>query len=68
MKKCIFLDDSMLTWCCRQTNEDGRCTTLLDASTKLSAGIYRMTFETGPYFAKDNRPTFYPRVEVSYRV
>ncbi len=26
-----------------------------------------MTFETGPYFAKDNRPTFYPRVEVSER-
>ncbi|PWN34801.1 Hydroxyisourate hydrolase [Meira miltonrushii] len=49
-----------------QTDNDGRCTTLLDPSTKLNGGIYRMTFETGSYFAKDNRPTFYPRVEILF--
>ncbi|PWN91894.1 hydroxyisourate hydrolase [Acaromyces ingoldii] len=49
-----------------QTDNDGRCTTLLDPSSKLSPGIYRMTFETGQYFARDSRPSFYPRVEILF--
>ncbi|UZJ53287.1 hypothetical protein CBS101457_002607 [Exobasidium rhododendri] len=51
-----------------QTDNDGRCLALLDPSTKLAGGIYRMVFEVGPYFAKDNRSTFYPQVEIIFNV
>jgi hypothetical protein len=50
----------------RQTDDDGRCLSLLSPSAKLSSGIYRIKFETGPYFEKGKRPTFYPQVEVSF--
>ncbi|KDN52298.1 Hydroxyisourate hydrolase [Tilletiaria anomala UBC 951] len=49
-----------------ETDSDGRCTTLLVPETKLPPGAYRMRFETGAYFAKDGRPTFYPFVEVTF--
>ncbi|KAG8805399.1 hypothetical protein FRC19_007906, partial [Serendipita sp. 401] len=47
------------------TDEDGRCTTLL-APQVLPAGVYKMTFETKPYFERTNRETFFPVVEVRY--
>lgn len=50
----------------RTTDDNGRCSSLLDPSTQLiCGGTYRIIFHTEPYFAQDNRPTFYPRVEVS---
>lgn len=49
---------------CRVTDQDGRCSTLLDPSTKLVAGIYKMKFGTGDYFDKLSKPCFYPFVEV----
>ncbi|PWN27105.1 Hydroxyisourate hydrolase [Jaminaea rosea] len=52
-----------------QTNADGRCTSLLPSShTLTSASSYRLTFLTGPYFARDARKTFYPRVEILFTV
>lgn len=53
------------THICRVTDSDGRCSTLLDPSLRPSLGIYKMVFETGPYFAISNTQTFYPFVEVS---
>lgn len=47
------------------TDSDGRCSTLLDPSKKPAAGVYKMIFETGAYFATLNQETFYPKVEVS---
>ncbi|HXJ22365.1 MAG TPA: hydroxyisourate hydrolase [Polyangia bacterium] len=49
------------------TDRDGRCGDLLGGAP-LVAGTYRLTFETGAYFAATGRPTFYPRVEVTFQV
>ena len=48
----------------RQTDDDGRCSTLLEPATKLEPGIYKMKFGTGEYFKASSKPTFYPYVEV----
>ena len=49
----------------RKTNEEGRCSNILPPGTTLGAGVYKMIFQTGPYFALTNRETFFPVVEVS---
>jgi 5-hydroxyisourate hydrolase len=49
------------------TDADGRVRDLLAGAT-LEARIYRITFETGPYFASTGRLSFYPRVEVTFDV
>ncbi|WOO85882.1 5-hydroxyisourate hydrolase [Vanrija pseudolonga] len=45
------------------TDADGRCSTLLDGSTRLNPGLYRMTFLTQEYFIARGVETFYPVVE-----
>ena len=45
------------------TNSEGRCPTLLP-SMPLTAGTYRLVFETGAYFEDG----FYPEVSVSFVV
>ena len=47
------------------TDGDGRAP---DLSVTLERRIYRLTFETGGYFAASGRPSFYPRVEVTFEV
>ena len=49
----------------RKTDEEGRCSNILPPSTTLRAGLYKVIFQTGPYFALTNRDTFFPVVEVS---
>jgi 5-hydroxyisourate hydrolase len=49
------------------TDADGRATDLL-AGAPLQARIYRLTFETGAYFAASGRFCFYPRVEIVFDV
>jgi 5-hydroxyisourate hydrolase len=44
------------------TDNDGRITTLGPAA--LPVGRYRVTFDTGSYFAKQGTSTFYPEVVV----
>jgi len=46
------------------TDADGRAGALGPAI--LASGIYRLTFDTGAYFALTGRPTFYPLVAVSF--
>ena len=46
-----------------ETDTDGRCRELLAASRVL-AGRYRLTFQTGDYFER----TLYPEVNVTFEV
>ncbi len=50
-----------------QTDQDGRCSQLLPQDDALSTGVYRLTFETGDYFAHRKIATLYPVVEVTFR-
>lgn len=50
------------------TNNDGRITDLLPAGKTLEAGVYKMVFETGYYYAVNNIKTFYPSVEIIFTI
>jgi 5-hydroxyisourate hydrolase len=49
------------------TDGDGRVSDLSTPST-LAPGEYRLTFDTGRYFAGKGEPVFYPRVVVIFVV
>ena len=49
------------------TNDDGRTGDLL-AGAALAEGVYRLTFESGAYFATRGQASFYPHVEVTFQV
>ena len=51
----------------RVTNEQGRITDFVPPGA-LGAQTYRLTFDTGSYFAAAGRPQFYPRVDVVFTV
>ncbi len=48
------------------TDADGRVTDL--GPEVLAAGTYRLTFDTGAYFARDGRESLYPEVVVTARL
>lgn len=50
------------------TNTDGRIRNLLPEGTPLEPGLYRLTFETGPYFSAAGTPTFYPWVPIVFEL
>jgi 5-hydroxyisourate hydrolase len=50
------------------TDEGGRLGTFNPPLTALGAGIYRLRFATGDYFAAAGVRTFYPEVQVVFRV
>lgn len=50
------------------TNEDGRIPGFLDENTILEPGIYRMYFETKPYFDKQGIKGFYPYVPIVFEI
>jgi len=56
-----------LTLAERLTDDQGRVADLLPPGG-LEARTYRLTFDTGVYFAAAGRPVFYPRVEVVFTV
>ena len=45
-----------------ETNDDGRVPNLLPESASAAPGEYRLTFQTGPYFAASATETLYPVV------
>lgn len=49
------------------TDDDGRTGDLLGGAP-LDARTYRLTFETGAYFAATERASFYPHVQVTFVV
>ena len=51
------------------TNGDGRLPGLLKVGdARYGPGVYRMTFNTGKYFADRNLETFYPTVKVVFEI
>jgi 5-hydroxyisourate hydrolase len=50
-----------------QTDADGRCKTLMRAGT-LSAGTYRISFDTAGYYRGLAEATFYPEVRICFSV
>jgi 5-hydroxyisourate hydrolase len=48
------------------TNADGRISDLLTGA--LAAGVHRLTFFTGEYFASIGEKGFYPIVQVSFEI
>jgi 5-hydroxyisourate hydrolase len=50
-----------------ETNADGRAPDLLPAGA-LEAGVYRLSFATGAYFAREGRTCFYPEVTIEFEV
>ena len=50
-----------------ETDGDGRLR-LPGTAAAIEPGTYRLTFDTGRYFAADARPTFYPSVTVTFDV
>lgn len=50
------------------TDADGRCNHLMSAANNLRVGIYRLTFQTGAYFARLNQDTFFPSVDLVFEV
>ncbi len=49
------------------TDQDGRCPQLLPEGEDLSAGVYRLSFDTGSYYAVQKIDALYPVVEVTFR-
>ena len=47
----------------RTTNDDGRMGDFIPCED-FSEGVYKMVFNTKPYFERQNVTTFYPYVEV----
>ena len=52
----------------QRTDQDGRCGQLLPAGEDLSAGSYRLAFDTASYYAAQKVDALYPVVEVTFRV
>ena len=48
------------------TDADGRIAVL--GPDRAEAGVYRLTFATGDYFEATHRPSFYPEVQITFRV
>jgi 5-hydroxyisourate hydrolase len=50
------------------TDADGRVKALLAPGVSLAAGVHRLTFETGTYFAGQHVAAFYPEVAVVFTI
>ena len=50
------------------TNTDGRVGGFLPEGEALAAGVYRLTFTTGEYFAQLGVEAFYPEVQITFQV
>jgi 5-hydroxyisourate hydrolase len=46
-----------------RTDSDGRLSELA-----VEVGVWQLRFDTGAYFARDDRPSFYPEVPVTFEV
>jgi 5-hydroxyisourate hydrolase len=51
-----------------RTDQDGRCGQLLPDDKVLSAGLYRLAFDTARYFAAQKIDGLYPQVEIMFQV
>lgn len=51
-----------------ETDADGRLRTLVPADATLELGVYRITFDTGAYFAALGVEGFYPEASIIFTV
>jgi 5-hydroxyisourate hydrolase len=51
-----------------RTDADGRCRELLPQDVPLQPAVYRLTFDSGTYFAARGTNAFYPEVSVVFEV
>ena len=51
-----------------KTDDDGRCRSLLDGGHIPGSGVYRLHFETGPYFEARGESCFHPFVTLAFSV
>jgi len=49
-----------------ETDNDGRCAQLLPDNERLREGVYRLTLDTGKYFAAQDIAGLYPVVEITF--
>jgi 5-hydroxyisourate hydrolase len=49
-----------------RTDQDGRCAQLLPQAEDLSAGVYRLSFDTGSYYALQRIDALHPVVVVTF--
>jgi 5-hydroxyisourate hydrolase len=50
-----------------RADQDGRCAQLLPEGENLSAGVYRLIFDTASYYALQEVDVLYPVVEVMFQ-
>ena len=50
------------------TNSDGRISELIPKDTPLTAGVYRLIFDTAKYFSAQNLEGFYPQVTIVFKI
>ena len=50
------------------TDSDGRARELTPAEGELLAGAYRLTFDAGSYFERNNTESFYQNVVITFSV
>lgn len=50
------------------TDADGRLRTLMPKGSPAAPGLYRLVFDTAPYFAEQGIAAFYPHIIVSFTV
>lgn len=50
------------------TDRDGRVGDLVEDQALMTAGTYRLTFETGDYFERTGVESFNPRVQIEFIV
>jgi 5-hydroxyisourate hydrolase len=51
-----------------KTDVAGRIETLLPQNKPIAAGTYRVTFQSGAYFAESKTKTLYPRITVIFEI
>jgi 5-hydroxyisourate hydrolase len=74
----LHIHDGMKWWSLGEfrTDKDGRAPALLKKADSLKPGVYRLTFQTGLYFAKLSLKTkpkiktkpFYPEVQIIFEI
>ena len=52
----------------QHTDGDGRCRQMLTDGMELTAGQYRLRFDTGEYYAAQTLQGLYPFVEITFAV
>ncbi len=64
----IGANNQWLTFCQGVTNADGRISDLLPPGRVLNKENYKAVFQTARYFSELNTASFYPVVEITFRV